>query len=386
MLLSSKFQPEYSGSGLRAHNTYKRLEKKYDISFDVIVNSINHQGNQIYKYQDKEIIRISPPFKIVEKNPFRKITILFKICWEIFYSWKYIRKNFNQYDLLHTFGNSWTIGFLSWYFSKNNKPVIRELCNDMLNPLYPIQIQQFMKKIFKKRNTLVVAISKKLEILAKNFDMQNIWMRPNPVDENKFFIDFKNKYKFRNKLTKFNKEDIVLSCIANYRVSKNHIFLLDVLSLLPQKYKLVLAGPLKKEGEEYFRQIKEKIEKLKLQNRTDLQYGFVDNFDEYLKCSDIFLFPSLSEGLGTPVLESQSCGVPVVSNHLKDVTDVIIKNGEGGYFVEMDIAKWIEAIKNAENIKTEVLVKNAEYINEICSSVLIDEEYHKKIQSLINLN
>ena len=52
----------------------------------------------------------------------------------------------------------------------------------------------------------------------------------------------------------------------------------------------------------------------------------------------------------------------------------------------MDIAKWIEAIKNAENIKTEVLVKNAEYINEICSSDLIDEEYHKKIQSLINLN
>ena len=43
---------------------------------------------------------------------------------------------------------------------------------------------------------------------------------------------------------------------------------------------MILAGPLKEEGKEYFRQIKKKIEKLKLQNRIDLQSGFVDNFDE----------------------------------------------------------------------------------------------------------
>ena len=57
----------------------------------------------------------------------------------------------------------------------------------MDNPLYPIQIQNYMRPIFKKKNTLVVAISKKLEILAKKFDMKNVWQRPNPVDEKKFF-------------------------------------------------------------------------------------------------------------------------------------------------------------------------------------------------------
>ena len=58
LLLSSKYHPEYSGSGLRAHNTYKRLEKKYDINFDVIVNSINYQGNLIYKYKEDNITHI----------------------------------------------------------------------------------------------------------------------------------------------------------------------------------------------------------------------------------------------------------------------------------------------------------------------------------------
>ena len=77
--------------------------------------------------------------------------------------------------------------------AKNNKPIIRELCNDMSNPLYPIQIQRFMKNIFQKENTLVVAISKRLEILAKKFDMKNVWMRPNPIDENRFFVDYKKK-------------------------------------------------------------------------------------------------------------------------------------------------------------------------------------------------
>ena len=43
-------------------------------------------------------------------------------------------------DLLHTFGNTWTIDFLHGIFQKN-KPIIRELCNDTNNPLYPIQFQ-----------------------------------------------------------------------------------------------------------------------------------------------------------------------------------------------------------------------------------------------------
>ena len=85
--------------------------------------------------------------------------------------------------MLHTFGNTWTIGFLTWYFSIKKKPIIRELCNEMHNPLYPIQVQNFIRPIFKKKNTLVVAISKRLEIFDKKFNMKNIWHRPNPVDE-----------------------------------------------------------------------------------------------------------------------------------------------------------------------------------------------------------
>ena len=384
LVVSSKYQPEYSGSGLRAHNEYKRLKKYYDLNFDVLTNSKMHQGNKKYFYDGIEIMRISSPLKIsTKKSVWRYAIILLSIFYEVFYSWKFIRKNINQYSLLHTFGNTWTIGFLTWYFALKKKPIIRELCNDMNNPLYPIQIQNYIGPIFKKNNTLVVAISKKLEILAKKFDIKNVWQRPNPVDENKFFLDYKKKYFFRKKLTRFSENDIVLNLVANFIDRKNQLFALDVLNLLPDKFKLILAGPLKKENNLYFEAILKKIDKLGLNNRIEIQTGFINNIDEYLKCSDVFLFPSKAEGLGTPLLESQICGVPVVSSLIRNITDTVIKENRGGYYLDLDANKWAETVQKTLEIPREVLIDNAKYISSICSSKKIDNEYYNKINELI---
>ena len=385
LVISSKYQPEYSGSGLRAHNTYQRLKKSYDINFDLLTNSINHQGNKKYKYDGVEVTRISPPFKIpLKRSVWRFILIGLGIFWEIYFCYKFIRKKINQYDLLHTFGNTWSIGFLSWYFAKKNKPIIRELCNEMSNPLYPIQVQNYMKTIFKKENTMIVAISKRLDDLAKKFDIKNVWCRPNPVNENKFFVDYKKKYLLRQKLTKFNQNDIVLSLIANFIDRKNQLFVIDVLKLLPKEFKLILAGPLKDENDDYLYQIKKKINNLQLSDRIHIQIGFISNFDEYLKCSDVFLFPSKAEGLGTPILESQACGVPVVSNFIENITDTIIKENKGGYFLDLDSKRWARAIQNVIKISKDILIDNANYINNISSSKIIDAEYFKKIKKLIH--
>ena len=109
-----------------------------------------------------------------------------------------------------------------------------------------------MRPIFKKDTNLIIAISKRLQKLALKYSLKNVWERPNPVDENLFFIDYKNKYFLRNKLTKFNRNDIVLSLVANFIDRKNQLFALDVLKLLPKKFKLILAGPLKRENYTYF--------------------------------------------------------------------------------------------------------------------------------------
>jgi len=347
LLVSSKYQPEYSGSGLRAHNTYKRLTEKYGIDYDVVSNAVNFQGNSTYNYDGVEVYQISFPYKIpLKKSISRYLILLLSIFWEVFYSWVYIRKNIDNYHLLHTFGNTWTIGFLTWYFNKKHKPVIRELCNEMSNPMYPIQFTKTFEKIFRNEKNLVVAISERLGDLAKGFQVKNIWVRPNPIDETKFHIDFSNKFSYRKKLTKFNNDDIVLSLIANFIDRKNQDFALSVLSVLPENYKLILAGPLKPEESVYFEKLSERVITLGLERRVDIRTGFIENFDEYLKCSDVFLFPSKAEGLGTPLLESQACGIPVVSNSIKGISDMVIEDARGGFSLKMDNMTGQKQLKN----------------------------------------
>ena len=153
------------------------------------------------------------------------------MIYEFFYSYKFIKKkNINNYKLIHTFGNSWSIAFLTYYFYLKKKPIIRELVNNMNTPYYPIQFEKFFKKVFQRNNCIMIAISKKLEELCETHKVKNIWMRPNPINENKFFIiDRIEKLKLRNKLTNFLNDDIVLTHIATFITQKNHIFLLNVL-------------------------------------------------------------------------------------------------------------------------------------------------------------
>lgn len=384
LIASSKYYPEYSGSGYRAHQTYKRLEKKFGIDFDVITNSMTYVGNKNFLHGNKKVLRISSPFLIPKKKSIkRKLLICLEFIWEIFFTWIYIKKNINKYDLLHTFGNSWSIGFLTWYFSKNNKPIIRELCNKMKNPFYPIQFDKSIKKIFLSKKTLIVAISKMLEKVVKAHGSFNLWTRLNPISD-KFFIDYKNKLYLRKKLTKFEDTDIILSCVANYIPRKNQIFLIDVLKGLPPEFKLLLAGPLKRENQNYLNEIKNKIKFLNLTERVEILTGFVSNFDEFIKLSDVFLFPSIEEGLGTPIIEAQACGVPVVSNYLKDIVEDILIKGEGGTYSKLDKSEWIKNILEVHDLSKQKLINNAKKINSISSSKVIDQIYYNKILNLIN--
>ena len=385
LVVSSKYEPEYSGSGYRAQNTYCRFRKKFNIQFNVVTNSVNYSDDRFYKVDGSDVFRIGRRYNFQDKIiVIRKFFVLLNLVREFYKSYLYIRKNINNYDLVHTFGDSWSVSFYTLYFAFHKKPIIRELCNDMSNPLYDKRFHYFMNKIFKSNNSLVVAISERLLRVSKKYNIKNIWCRPNPIDEIKFIPQPNNKSSLRRKLTKFDKNDIVLSLIANFIDRKNQMFALEVLSLLPHNFKLVLAGPLKKEGTTYFNKLKSSVQKLGLDSRVDLQPGFVYNFQEFLTLSDVFLFPSKAEGLGTPLLEAQACAIPVISNDIKGISDSTIEFGVGGFFLELDPYDWSEMIKRSLNITADTLLNNSKYIHSVASSTVIDQEYFNKIARLIS--
>ncbi len=256
----------------------------------------------------------------------------------------------------------------------------------MRTPYYPIQFEKFFRKIFQTNNTMMIAISKKLHDLCKTYRVKNIWMRPNPINENKFFIvDKVEKIKLRNKLTNFSNDDIVMTHIATFITQKNHIFLLDVLNKLPKKYKLYLGGTVENDEHKInFERIQKKINELNLNDRVILTNSFIENFDEYIKLSDVFLFPTWNEALGTPVLEAQACGVPVVANLMQGSTDYWIEDNIGGFAIEnFDDEIWAEKIKLALMITNETLRDNSLKISKIASTKNIDAEYFKRLQGIM---
>ena len=51
--------------------------------------------------------------------------------------------------------------------------------------------------------------------------------------------------------------------------------------------------------------------------------GFRTDVAELLKSADIFLFPSIQEGLPVALMEAMSCGLPVICSEIRGNTDLI---------------------------------------------------------------
>jgi len=393
LLVSSKYMPEYSGSGFRAHNLYKRLTKKYsEIELDIICGSITENSILSYQYDEFDIMRIACkkystissflPLKILQNS------INFKTEYNATYN--YIKNLKKQPELIHIFGQNFVTSAALNYANDYNIPVLIELCNEMDTPHHyiPFPFKYFISGMPPEKYCFI-SISECLKkmCLHNGIPEDKIWCRPNPVDEDLFKpIQEKEKYALRKTLTPFDSDDIVVSYVAKFRESKNHIFLLKVLLQLDEKYKFVITGPMAEFGPEVeschnlFADMQNFIKENKLENRVMLTSGFVHNVDEFYKLSDVYAFPTKNEGLGTPMLEALACGVPVVANLIPGVTDYWIENNRNGFVSELIPELFAENIIKASNFPENIRIQEARKIINVAGTEAIDSQYW----SLIN--
>jgi glycosyltransferase involved in cell wall biosynthesis len=105
--------------------------------------------------------------------------------------------------------------------------------------------------------------------------------------------------------------------------------------------------------------LKEKVDRLGLFSRVRF-LGFVSHTDmpKYLKISDVFIRPSISEGFGNSFFEAMAAGLPVIATPVGGIVD-FLKNKETGLFCEVnnpeDIARKVQIYLRDRNLRDEIV-------------------------------
>lgn len=91
------------------------------------------------------------------------------------------------------------------------------------------------------------------------------------------------------------------------------------------------------------RELMELADRLGISRQVHL-LGYRTDVPDLMRASDVYLLPSIREGLNVSLMEAMASGLPCVCSDIRGNRD-LIKNGVGGYLADvLDVAAWQEAI------------------------------------------
>lgn len=212
------------------------------------------------------------------------------------------------------------------------------------------------EKICSYMTDTLITINKEDYILAKNkMKAKNVVYIPGiGVDLNKF--NNRNRETDLRENLGCKENDIMLLSVGELSERKNHEVIIKALAELKRdniKYFIVGKGHL----EAYLNEL---ILNNNLNNNVKL-LGFRNDIDRLLNAADIFVFPSIQEGLPVALMEAMACGLPVIASEIRGNTD-LIENGKGGFLISpMNIKGFADCINTA--VSTPEVLKNMHNYN-----------------------
>lgn len=230
--------------------------------------------------------------------------------------------------------------------------------------LYKFLIRPWHLLPFKRADYLTV-ISDDLKKRAQKSGIKcPVEIVPNGVNLALFFKNYpENELAgLKNKLGK--KKDDKFIIHTGRLVFKNALDdVIKALSYLSENIKFVLSG----DGSDLVK-LQSLIKKLKLENRV-IFLGFLPHQEmlKYLKISDIFIRPSLSEGLGSSFLEAMAAGLPIIGTPVGGIPDFLIDR-ETGLFCQVknpkDIALKVNLILTDNSLRQKLIISGQKLIAE----------------------
>ena len=172
--------------------------------------------------------------------------------------------------------------------------------------------------------------------------------------------------------------------VGGFMPEKNHSGLIRIFSKLIQeipnaKLLLIGEGKLKTEIETLVLNMKLSNNIVFLGRRTDVQ--------QIMACCQVFVLPSLIEGLPGVLLESFVNKIPVIAYNVGGINEIVIHKKTGWLIDKNNETEFLEAIKESLSVATKTIQENAyllatqKYSNESISKLFL-EFYNKCIQTI----
>lgn len=231
----------------------------------------------------------------------------------------------HEIDVIHTHGYKEDLyAFLAF----SGKPVIAT------NHLWKktnatLKLYAFIDSLVLTRFKKIIAVSKaildemKSISYLKNHDIELV---SNGIDYEKFSD---NKQILRTELNIEN-DTVLLLTVSSLTPEKGHRFLLDALadkSISEKNWHLAITG-----GGRELDSLKQQVKNLGLSSKVSF-IGYRKDIPDLLSSSDLYLLPSLDEGLPMALLEAMAAGKAAIATNVGDVAKVI-KNDSVGKLIE----------------------------------------------------
>jgi glycosyltransferase involved in cell wall biosynthesis len=182
----------------------------------------------------------------------------------------------------------------------------------------------------------------------------------NAIDSKLYVYNELHRVNIRKELG-INENSFVVGHIGRMDPPKNHFFLVDVFAEIKRMHpnsKLVLVGmgSLKE-------QLAEKIEKVGLADSV-IMTGIRQDIPQLLSIMDIFIFPSIFEGLGIAAVEAQANGLPTLCS------DVLPRESK-----VTELAEYLPLSKDPNFWADKALEVRGKRITKDISSIIIQNHY-----------
>lgn len=318
------------GAETMVMNFYKAIDRN-EVQFDFITHDENKMD---YKEEIESMggkIYVFPKFKGFNILTYRN-------------TWKKFLKNHPEYRILHSHLRSYASIYFPIAKEYGLKTIIHSHSTSNGNGFKSI-VKYLLQIPLASQADYLFACSKEAgEWLygTEKVKGDNYFLVKNSIDTSKYRYNYNIRKKYRKDLNLENK--LVLGHVGRLSRPKNHIFLLKVFKKILEKNSnsvlvIIGDGDLKEE-------INKNIKDLKLEDKVYM-LGSRNDIECLLQAMDVFLFPSLWEGLPVAVIEAQSSGIPCILSDSITAEVGLLKNLK---YLPIDKGEdiWVDSVLNLD--------------------------------------